>query len=187
MKQNRSPARTKYLILLIGVLVTAISGYAGYAAYPRFNLPPVLGAGLLVLAASAGIASFFSPCSFPLLLTVLARVEGEEKAHPFERAAALSMGATLFLLLTGGIIAVGGAALLEGVVFTSTAGRVIRISAGILLIFLGLSQAGYLKLPFHRVEGIARRLMKREARLRRSSPFIGFFLFGFFYLVAGFG
>lgn len=187
MKQKRSPRKTRYMALLIGVSVIAISGYAGYVAYPRFNLPPVLGVGLLVLAASAGIASFFSPCSFPLLFTVLGRVEDEAKAHPFQRAAALSAGASAFLLLTGSIIALGGAALLEGVVFTSPAGRLIRVSVGLLLIALGLSQAGYLKVPFQGIEGIARRLMKREARLRRRSPFTGFLLFGFIYLLAGFG
>lgn len=187
MKQIRAQRKTRYLALLIGVSVIAISGYAGYVIYPRFNLPPVLGVGLLVLAASAGIASFFSPCSFPLLFTVLGRVEGEAKAHPFQRAAALSAGASVFLLLTGSVIAMGGAALLEGVVFTSTAGRIIRILAGLLLIVLGLSQAGYLKVPFQGVESIARRIMKREASLRRRSPFTGFFLFGLIYLLAGFG
>ncbi len=187
MEQKRSLTKARYLALLIGVSVIAISGYAGYVAYPRFNLPPVLGAGLLVLAASAGIASFFSPCSFPLLLTVLARVEEGAKAHPFARAAALSIGASAFLVLTGSIIALGGSALLEGVVFTSSAGRLIRVLAGFLLITLGLSQVGYLRLPFHKIESITRRLMGPAARLRRRSPFAGFFFFGFIYLLAGFG
>lgn len=187
MKQRPLLKKSWYLALLLGVSAVAAFGYAGYLLYPRFNLPPALGTGLLVLAASAGIASFFSPCSFPLLLTVLGRVEGDTAARPFARAVALSMGASAFLLMTGGAVALGGAALLEGVVFTSTAGRLIRISAGILLIVLGLSQAGYLKIPLHGVESLARRLMKREARLRRRSPFTGFFLFGFIYLLAGFG
>jgi cytochrome c biogenesis protein CcdA len=47
----------------------ALTGYAGYELYPRFDLPALEGASLLVLAAGAGVASFFAPCSFPLLVT----------------------------------------------------------------------------------------------------------------------
>ena len=41
------------------------------------DLPAGEGAGLAVLAAGAGVAAFFSPCSFPLLVTALARPGGD--------------------------------------------------------------------------------------------------------------
>lgn len=68
-----SGGRLRYFLLISGISVLALVGYAGYVIHPRFDLPAVTGVGLLILAASAGIASFFSPCSFPLLVTLLAR------------------------------------------------------------------------------------------------------------------
>ena len=67
------PGRLKYALLATGVALLGLAGYVGYVAYPRFHLPSVAGAALLALAAGAGVAAFFSPCSFSLLLTLLAR------------------------------------------------------------------------------------------------------------------
>lgn len=62
-----------YAVLTILTLTVALFGYLGYVLYPRFDLPAGTGASLLLLSAAAGIASFFSPCGFALLVTVLAR------------------------------------------------------------------------------------------------------------------
>ncbi len=70
--RDRGPV-SRYALLVVGVAVLAIAGYTGYELYPRFDLPAAEGAGLLVLATGAGIASFFAPCSFPLLVTLLSR------------------------------------------------------------------------------------------------------------------
>jgi copper chaperone CopZ/cytochrome c biogenesis protein CcdA len=185
-----------YWLLGLGVLILALAGYVGYVLYPRFGLPAVEGASLLLLATGAGIASFFSPCSFPLLLTLLARETGVQgrtlpARRPVRRAftfaSALSLGAAIFLLLSGLVIALGGEALFAGVTFTSAAGRVIRSLVGILLILLGLMQAGVLPFSLHAVEHVSRPLMRSQARLRRSRPLLSFVLFGFAYLLAGFG
>lgn len=63
----------RYAVLVLTIALLALAGYIGYILYPRFDLPGVSGAGLLVLAAAAGLGSFFSPCSFPLLVTLLSR------------------------------------------------------------------------------------------------------------------
>jgi len=184
---------SRYVLLIFVVILLALAGYLGYAIYPRFHLPPVTGLGLLVLAIAAGTASFFSPCSFSLLVAILARVPEKEKPHPGSLrnilgfSAALALGATVFLLLTGAGIALGGAALFERVVFTSTAGRVIRISIGVLLVFLGLVQAGFLPISFHGIEKMTGALLRKDARLRRKAPLLGYSLFGFLYILAGFG
>lgn len=182
-----------YGLLAAAVVVLAVAGYAGYALYPRFDLPSVSGIGLLVLAAAAGIASFFSPCSFPLLVTLLAREAGSRTdrrssaGRAFRFATALALGATTFLLLAGVVIALGGDALFAGVTFTSTAGRTIRTGVGLLLILLGLIQLGAIPLSFHWAAKGAAPLMRAQARLRRRKPTLGFGLFGFGYLLAGFG
>jgi cytochrome c biogenesis protein CcdA len=187
-----------FWILSLGVVILATAGYLGYVLYPRFGLPAVEGASLLLLAAGAGIASFFSPCSFPLLVTLLARQPGiargkgssKDKApsgNPFSFAAALSIGTSLFLILGGLVISLGGEALFAGVVFDSPAGRIIRTVVGAALIFLGFMQLGVLPFSLHAVEHFSRPLMRTQARYKRERPFFGFVLFGFGYLLAGFG
>jgi cytochrome c-type biogenesis protein len=186
-----------YALLALVVLALALAGYAGYVIYPRFGLPAVEGVTLLELAVAAGVASFFSPCSFPLLITLLARQtqaesrQGKVAGVPIGRgllfAAALSSGAAVFLILSGLIIALGGEALFEQVTFTSLISRIIRAVVGVLLIVLGLMQVGIIRSRLHIVEHISRPLMWFQARYRRESAMMGFVLFGFAYLLAGFG
>lgn len=181
-----------YVAFLIAVLFLALAGYAGYALYPRFDLPAMTGAGLWLLAAAAGLASFFSPCSFPLLATLLARqVRGVRRRQAWARllrfATALAAGAILFLLLAGVALALGAAPLFERVTFTSTAGRLIRGSAGVLLLLLGLLQWRGISPGSSAVYAVARPFVQAQARLRREHPVLAFGLFGFSYVLAGFG
>lgn len=183
----------RYGLLVLGVAALALAGYVGYELYPRFDLPAAEGAGLLILATGAGIASFFAPCSFPLLVTLLSRPAGRRRsatteARPLVFGAALAAGAAAFLLLSGVVIALGGRAFFESVTFTSTAGRTLRIIVGSLLIVLGLIQLGvFAASSFHVVEGVTKNLNRSQARLRREHPVAGYLAFGFFYLLAGFG
>ncbi|MEX2586713.1 MAG: heavy-metal-associated domain-containing protein [Actinomycetota bacterium] len=182
-----------YELLTFAVVITALAGYAGYELYPRFDLPAVDGAGLLALAAGAGIASFFAPCSFPLLVTLLSRqVGGDGRATKARRALpfalALAAGAAGFLVLFGTLIALGGRAFAGSVTFTSTVGIALRIAVGAALIGLGLIQLGVLAdTSFRSVEHVTKRLNRAQAALRRRHPVTGFTAFGFFYLLAGFG
>src|ERR671911_50633 len=115
MADRLGPARgLSYAVLALATAAVALIGYLGYVFYPRFDLPAGTGATLLVVAAGAGIASFFSPCSFPLLLSMLARpiaAEAQAGGRPFRKAAAfaaaLSVGASLFLVMVGLAIAAG--------------------------------------------------------------------------------
>ena len=102
-------------------------------------------------------------------------------------AAALSVGAAVFLLALGALIAVIGGHLFAGVTFTSTAGRIIRGTVGALLIVLGLIQLNRLAISCRGLEPRAHAFLRRQARLRRRHPAAGFALFGFGYLIAGFG
>lgn len=194
MKQDsRDDGSVWYALLVLGIVVLAVAGYTGYVLYPRFDLPAVTGASLFVLAAAAGIGSFFSPCSFPLLVTLLAREVGteSEERSAFPRAlrfaAALAVGASLFLILAGAVIAAGGGPLFEQVTFTSAAGRTIRIVIAVLLILLGLIQTNVIPISFELVAELVRPLQRAQARLRRDNPTAGFALFGFGYILAGFG
>jgi cytochrome c biogenesis protein CcdA len=149
-------------------VVIAVAGYVGYVVYPRFHLPAVTGAGMIVLAAAAGIASFFSPCSFPLLLSILARAPGIDLHRGRTKAAlqyalALALGAWLFLILAGFVIAIAGTAIFAGVTFTSLAGRLIRTVVGIVLIFLGLVQLNRMPFEFRALEPAVHGFLRRLA------------------------
>lgn len=192
---RESPAgaqRNRYLVLIAVVVVVAVAGFVGYVLYPRFDLPAVEGAGLLGLAAAAGVASFFSPCSFPLLVTLLGRQavadsESGKSPRPAIFGGSLALGAALFMLLAGVVVALGGEVLFAGVTFTSAAGITIRVVVGLLLIFLGLIQIEALPFSLDAVSRAAQPLLKRQARLRRDRPVLGFAVFGFGYVLAGFG
>lgn len=182
-----------YWAFVLFVAALAVAGYAGYVLYPRFDLPAAAGIGLLALSVAAGVASFFSPCSFPLLVTLLSRqTDAEEgsprRSKPLTFAAALALGAAAFLLILGLAVALGGGAIFKDVTFASTAGRVIRIAVGGLLILLGLVQLDVI--PFaslYAVSKLGRSLSSLQARQRRRRPVLGFAIFGFGYPLAGFG
>ncbi|MDH3306770.1 MAG: hypothetical protein OEO77_04540 [Acidimicrobiia bacterium] len=186
--------RTRYVAWMAAALALGLSGYLGYVIYPRFDLPAGAGAGLLVLAIAAGIASFFSPCSFPLLVSMLARPlasNDPNRRPPFGRAiayaSALSVGAAGFLGLTGGALALGAGSLVSNVTFASTTGRTLRIVVGVVLIVFGLIQTNRLPVNFRRFEPALHGVLRNQVERRRTPPLAGFVLFGFVYLLAGFG
>lgn len=67
----RLRSRFRFAATALGVLVVGGAGYVGFVAFVESDRE--VGAGVMILAAATGFAAFFSPCSFPLLLTFLAR------------------------------------------------------------------------------------------------------------------
>ena len=165
--------QVRFTILTLLTLVVALAGYVGYVVYPRVHLPAVTGSALMLLAAAAGIASFFSPCSFPLLLSILARAPGIESGRgrtgAVVYAGALAVGTAAFLLLAGFVIALAGTALFAGITFTSTAGRLIRTIVGLVLILLGLVQLNRVPFEFRMFEPAVHGFLRRQ-RPRRMIP-----------------
>lgn len=197
--ETSSASFVRYAVLALAVLVVGLVGYLGFVIYPRLDLSAGVGAGLIVLAAAAGVASFFSPCSFPLLVGMLGRPVAEraqtgERRQPTRNslafATALSLGVVAFMALLGTAIALGGDAIIKDVTFTSTTGRILRITVGAFLILVGLVQLGRITVPLRRFEpalkGFLRR-QRREGRGQGQPQLLRFGLFGFAYLAAGFG
>ena len=181
----------KYGLLVASVFAIALAGFLVFIQYLQLDFAEFAASGLLVLAIVAGTASFFSPCSFPLLATLLARETGLDPEsrtstpRALQFAAALSAGAIVFLLIMGGLIAAGAGPLMRQVTFTSTVGRILRGIVGTLLVVLGLIEAKGIR--FQAADRIKQPLQKAQARLRRRSPTLGFGFFGFGYVLAGFG
>ncbi len=112
---------------------------------------------LPILAVVAGVLSFSSPCCLPLLPGYLSYVSALPVSEMGERQA---RGVTLraALLFVGGFTTVftvlGVAAQMAGAAFLSSRGPIVRVF-GVLIIALGLSTIGVLRLPF----------LQRERRL----------------------
>jgi cytochrome c biogenesis protein CcdA len=192
---SRTPTRQQvsYSLFALIVVLVSLAGYLGYVLYPRFDLPAVTGIGLFVLATGAGVACFFSPCSFPLLVAMLGRATGREVKpgtagrNAARFAAGLTAGALLFLLLVGAIVGLAGTAVFAGVVFTSTEGIILRSVVGVLLIGLGLIQLNVLPIPLPPVQNLVEPLLDRSIDAPDSGSALRYVPFGFGYLVAGFG
>jgi cytochrome c biogenesis protein CcdA len=90
-------------------------------------------------------------------------------------------------LIVGTAVAFGAAALFAGVTFTSATGRTIRTLVGAALILLGLVQLGAIPLSFHWLDRFVRPLAHASAVKRRERPVLGYAVFGFGYVLAGFG
>ncbi len=176
--------RARFGAIALGLLAAGVAGYAGARAFTGAAQAPA--AGLLALAAGAGLAAFFSPCSFPLLLTFLTRRADESPRAALASALRVGAGAALLLGVVAGAVATGAGALATVVAFDSPGGRFLRLGVGLLLIALGLRQAGVVRFAIPRLDSVAR-LARRPATEGARSVVGGDFAYGFGYLVAGFG
>ncbi len=181
-----------YVILVVAVLLVAIAGFAAFRYHLTLRISGFEGTGLLLLAVASGLASFFSPCSFPLLLVLLTREiradsEGRQADRALLFATGLATGVSIFLLLAGGAVAFGAAPIFRQFTFTSPEGRVLRFTVGSILILFGLFQTNLVPVRFETIASISRPLLRAQARLRQSRPVLGFSLLGFTYILAGFG
>ncbi len=185
-----SPGR-RYLILPVAVLALALLGYASFRLTLQLPASAEAGPFLLLLAAMAGLGSLFSPCSFPLLLTLMSRevnsADGQGRRPLARFAVPFTLGATAFLLLTGVVLAIGAAPLVARLNFGSPAGRVLRGLVGLLLLSAGAWQMKGRSLTLSRLTTVLTPLWNRQDQLRRDRRALGPFLYGFGYIVAGFG
>ena len=185
----RSRGRARWGLLIASTLVVGLAGYVGFRLYPTIG--PGTGLGLLVVAAATGFAAFFSPCSFPLLLTLVARQTAEAGSGRVRSglwfASGASVGATVFLLGFGLLLSLGGGAVADQITFTSASGRVLRVVVGVVLITMGSVQLGTVRLSFSRLASLAAPIQRRRSATGDGDSFRNHVLFGFGYLVAGFG
>lgn len=180
-----------YRKLVIVGIVIALLGCGTYVLYPRFSLTETSGLSLFILSIAAGFASFFSPCSFSLMIALIGRFgkfNGQTSVRASLRTAiTIAIGASLFFIISGVILVMGGEALFRSVTFDSLVGRIIRLITGSILIIFGLMQLSKLSNPLTSLTHIASLLMRFQARHRNDNPILGLIVFGFAYPMAGFG
>ncbi len=181
-----------WALTLIGVSVAALGGYVGFRWAATLDLTGEAGAGLVALGAVTGFAVLFSPCSFPLLVGMLVGPTNTNEARRRPRdgvtsALAIGLGAAIFLLLTGVVIGLIGDGLNAQIAFSTAGGRVIRgLVAGVLLVS-GLVQLRLISLPLWRVARLAGPLDRRRVKLADRHRRGGQVLYGFGFVLAGFG
>ena len=172
-------------MVTFGVLVVGIVGYLGFVAFVRAD--KAAGSGVLVLGAATGFAAFFSPCSFPLLLTFLARRSEESKGSALLSSLRVGFGAALLLGLLGLVLALGGRAVGRLVQFDEPLGRAFRLVVGGGLIVLGLKQTQLVRFKMRWMYSVAGRAGQRFDPSQSATRGRSDFLYGFGYLLAGFG
>lgn len=164
----------KQLVLFRFVLATTILsviGVLGYFIFLGFMNKNQLLFSLFPLAIVAGLASFFSPCAFPLLPSAVAATSrSEDKSNSLISGLTAAIGVLSFLLLLGLVIGSLGASLGQ---FLQANLRILRGIVGVFLIYLAYNQFSE-KFHFGLLEKFAP---------KTSSPF----LYGFGYTLAGSG
>lgn len=175
----------RLLLVALGVLLVGAVGYVGFVSFVQSDR--AAGSGVLMIGALTGFAAFFSPCSFPLLVTFLARRSEESKGSAMMSALRVGVGAITMFAVFGLVMTMGGALLGSVVGFDQPAGRVFRLVVAVVLIVFGLKQS--LLLSFHTtwMTRLASRAGLRFDSSKTSTRAGGDILYGFGYLVAGFG
>lgn len=150
---------------------------------------------LYALSLLAGVASFFSPCAFPLLPSYFsfyyrsAQPAADQRKSMVWLGASAAAGVIAFVMLLGILISVFGAGLGQALSISgsdpSLAVRLFRGAVGVGLVVLGIGQLAGWNLKPGLVDAFVYRL--RPARERERGPSLNLFLYGFGYTAAGIG
>jgi cytochrome c biogenesis protein CcdA len=181
----RARSRIRFGATVVGMLVVGVAGYIGFVAFVGSG--PEISAGVMVLAAATGFAAFFSPCSFPLLLTFLARKSTETRGAAILSAVRIGAGAVAFFGLMAVVMVLAGTAFGSVIGFDTTAGRIFRLMVGVLLIGFGLRQARLLRIEMRWLDRVAGTAGQAFDPSVHSSQARSDIVYGFGYLLAGFG
>ncbi len=180
---------------LLAFLFLILAGYRGFRAYAPIADLSVF--NLYALAIVAGIASFFSPCAFPLLpgyFSFYFNAQASERGSPStSRSLQLGMAAVFgvitFDLLLSGLIAAFGFGIASKLSISgpqpSQFVQIFRAFIGIILLTLGLGQMLGWNLKSNFIDAFVYRL-RPEREGKRSSAF-NLYLYGLGYTAAGMG
>jgi len=181
----RARSRFRFGAILVAMVVVGVAGYLGFVAFVGSDRE--ISTGVMVLAAATGFAAFFSPCSFPLLLAFLARRSSETKGAAISSAVRIGAGAVAFFGLMAVVLALGGTAFGSVIGFDTTAGRIFRLTVGILLVGFGLRQARLMHIEMRWLDRVASAASRTFDPSDQSSRARSDVVYGFGYLLAGFG
>lgn len=193
---NTLPGWLVYAGLLLVLSLVIAAGYFGFRAFA--TAPALSSANLYIFAMVAGVASFFSPCAFPLLPSYFsfyqrAARRSEGTTASFGVAVSLGLTAALgvmtFAVILGLVIALLGAGVAQGLSISSSAPsifvRAFRGVVGALLVTLGIAQLLGWNLKPRLVDALAFYTRpKRDGSMGSGSSL---YLYGLGYNAAGMG
>lgn len=186
-----------YLLLIVLLLVVVGAGYFGFWEFAATVMPQMPSYNLWALALIAGVASFFSPCAFPLLPSYLAfygrastrNGQVQQRSSAVGLGLSAAAGVVTFTLILGGAIGLLGAGFASAFSMTDPNPHPsvlwFRGIVGGLLIVLGIAQWLNVNLKPGWVNALVWR-----ARPQRESTRGGvrtLYLYGFGYTAAGIG
>ncbi len=164
-------------------------GYLGFVALLKNALPAFGVYSLYLLSVVSGIATFFSPCSFPLLpgyLSLYYDAGSSERKQALERGALAAAGVVTFTVILGVVVALLGQGVASSFSISNPSPslftRVIRIGLGAILVSLGALQLSNFTFHNHALDSLTGRFYS-EARAGNR----GLYLYGFGYNAAGIG
>jgi len=145
---------------LYGEIEKAMSGDAALTSLGTTRL------GLIGLAIGVGVASFFSPCSFPLLPGYMSFYLGIDKSRSIRRAlmggAAAALGLLLVYLLIGVIVGLGGTTIKPYI-------PLMEPIVGVIIVIMGVVLLTNYTLPVHRISEPIKKRFSRKGTSASSS------------------
>ena len=186
---SKAYSKVYYVIIILLIALITMLGYLGFRFYHILSISSFSEYGLYFLALVAGVAAFFSPCSFTLLPAYISASygniqEGDKKIGYIFSAAA---GVLSFSIILGIVVtAIGKATSIATFGLAATSPDVylviFRVFVGAILIFFGFMQISNATMHNRFTDGIAQRF-----NLKQKEKFWKFYMYGFGYTLAGIG
>lgn len=176
-----------FIALLAVLIAIAIAGYIGFLAFAK-NVAALDTLPLIIVAVFAGLATFFSPCSFGLLPAYLSLyAKGRRtQGHIFRNGIAASAGLISFNIILGVILAFIGLGI--GSAFSVAAGGqlsgitlTIRATVGGILFILGVLQFFHISVQGRLFKSVSQKFVSGK----KGSA--NYFLYGFGYNLGNVG
>jgi len=176
----------RFLIFLISLILIALAGYITFSYFVIKVVPEVLSLSLLIVAAVAGIAAFFNPCSFSVLPAYITGIFlTKEKKAKRERiiyyGVLAAIGILTFNLILGMLMGFLGEGFVKSFTLNHPFVRVFRGVVGLILLILGLMYIFGKGFHYPFFEQIGRNFQS----LRSKSASVSMYVYGFGYNLIG--
>jgi cytochrome c-type biogenesis protein len=192
---SRAKGTGSWALLAILVAALVATGYGVFVFFIKSFSPTAGTLSLLIFAVIAGVATFFSPCSFPLMpgyltrhLQVMNRDSDKARRSVVSNGLAAAGGVFLFDLILGLAIVLIGSSFAGSLGISGSSPnlyvRIFRGTVGAFLVLLGILNLKGTGI-FHNdsLTSIGKRLMKNGA----LKPSREMFAYGFAYVSVGIG
>lgn len=187
-------ASSKLVLLILLILALIVGGYSLFIWFIINIMQGDAAYGLLFVALVAGIASFFNPCSFPLLPAYLTQYFGSDNRKKLSNRKKIllygliaALGVITFNILLGSLIGVLGIGFGKSLALAGDDPNLIlrwvRGIVGVILFLLGLNHITGRGIHFRIIE----RYVSKRFPNNLKNPKVQIFSYGFAYTLLGIG